>query len=504
MQYKFRKVLKFNYKGEEYQMFIDSFNKYAFLKIDEDGKYRYPDLDVLFDFVTIFSDCNGISSIKKKDGKGKIEYCSFIPKAKIGATVIALSLVFLTGCAKNNFVTFNGGSTPSVTITQQSQDSNEVNIDFNTNGDEEKDWSQEPYNGSGVPDNVSQEVLNKYLNYLAPADDPNDYMFASDYQYYNLVKIKKVRDQSGYQDIFGYSDATLEDIKAALDVNPNISEEFKKFIYQYAADLRTLCPNANLAVLRHNLETLKVLEVTQDQMNKETLSTDSAACYVRAENTIYLLKGTQLNKNSDDYIIVVHELTHAARTAVFTTPDGIEVSVTFGEDYHHGTYPEEAIITNLAYALQGLGDKAVFYPMQSSYFRIMFDCVDYDYEDFFNHSVNYLADKIDEVLGEEGRGVLLLVRINCQGIARYTPYMAIDFKDFQPLYEDMAELYFITHITPDMSYDEAREVFDEFYADITFNFENMNRKYTINEDTFLPTFEEYIGEIGISKGKTLN
>lgn len=502
MQYKFRKVLKFNYKGEEYQMFIDSFNKYAFLKIDENGKYRYPNLDVLFDFVTIFSDFNGISNIKK-DGKGKIEYCSFSPKAKIGATVIALSLVFLAGCAKNNFVTFNGDSTPNITITQQSQNNDEVNIDFSTNDDEEKDWSKEPYNGSGVPDNVSEEVLNKYLNYLAPADDPNDYMFASDYQYYDLVKIKKVRDQSGYQDVFGYSDATLEDIRAALDVNPNISKEFKDFIYQYAVDLRTLCPNANLAVLRHNLETLKVLEVTQDQMNKETLSTDSAACYVRAENTIYLLQGTQLDKNSDDYIIVVHELTHAARTAVFKTADGIEVSVTFGEDYHHGTYPEEAIITNLAYALQGLGNKAVFYPMQSSYFRIIFDSVDYDYADFFNHSINYLSNKIDDVLGEKGRGTIFLIQLNCQGIARYTPYMDITFKNFQPFYETLGELYFSTHITSDMSYDEASKVFDTFYAEVTFNFENMNRKYTISEDTFLPTFEEEIEELGISNGRSL-
>jgi len=45
----------------------------------------------------------------------------------------------------------------------------------------------------------------------------------------------------------------------------------------------------------------------------------------------------------------------------------------------------------------------------------------------------------------------------------------------------------------------AKAVFDDFYAEITFIFENMNRKYDVDENTFLPTFEAYISEMGIVK-----
>ena len=65
-------------------------------------------------------------------------------------------------------------------------------------------------------------------------------------------------------------------------------------------------------------------------------------------------------------------------------------------------------------------------------------------------------------------------------------------------------MYFKKHITSDMSYSEAEVVFDEFYDNITHYFENMNRKYTINEDTFRPVFEEYVSGLGIQKGRSLN
>jgi len=76
-------------------------------------------------------------------------------------------------------------------------------------------------------------------------------------------------------------------------------------------------------------------------------------------------------------------------------------------------------------------------------------------------------------------------------------YRTVDFHDFQPLYEYIAKMYFKKYITDDMTREEAESVFDAFYEEITFNFENMNRKYTIDENTFLPTFEAYLGTLGI-------
>ena len=361
---------------------------------------------------------------------------------------------------------------------------------------EDKDFSKEAYNGTGIPDEIPQEVLDQYLKYMEPANDKHDFRYASDYELYDLVQLEKAYDSCGYQKIFGYADASLEDIEAALKRNPNISEKYKGFIREFATDLRRLYPNVNLAVLRHNLETLKIDEMTQAGIKKETLSMDSAACYLRSENRICVLENLNLSKESDDYIVLVHELCHAARS-VSKTVGNEKLTVGFYEFYKMGPYAEEAMITNLAYELQGLGEKATFYPMQSSYYRIICDCIGYTAEDFFNHSVNYLIEKMDDYMGDEQYAYQIVAMIDAQSSLRYTPYQSVDFHDFLPMHEYIARMYFKTYLTPEMTEEEAKEVFDRFYEDITFNFENMNRKYTIDENTFLPVFQEMLVEYEI-------
>lgn len=360
---------------------------------------------------------------------------------------------------------------------------------------------KDAYNGSGVPDVLSQEVLDKYLSYMKPADDAYDFRYATDYSDWSLVKLQTGRDQSSYEKILGYGDATLEEIKQALDRNENISATYKDFIYNYAVELRTLYPDINLAVLRHNLETLVIDEMTQAQIDKETLSTDSAACYLRYENRICVLEDLDLSRESDDYIILVHELSHAARSVQVKEADVVDYDTDIGfyDYYLMGTYAEEGIITNIAYELQGLGKKATFYPMLASYYRIICDCIGYTGEDFFNHSVNYLIDQMDAFMGDEQYAYQVVAMIDAQMSLRYTPYQGVDFHDFQPMYEYLARMYFKKHISAEMDYSAAKAVFDDFYAEITFNFENMNRKYDVDENTFLPTFEKYISEMGIAK-----
>lgn len=107
-----------------------------------------------------------------------------------------------------------------------------------------------------------------------------------------------------------------------------------------------------------------------------------------------------------------------------------------------GTYAEVGIITNIAYELQGLGQKATFYPMLASYYRIITDCIDYTAEDFFNHGVNYLIDKMDEFMEEENEAYKIVAMIDAQMSLRYTPYAEVDFRDFQPLYEYVAKMCF--------------------------------------------------------------
>ena len=167
------------------------------------------------------------------------------------------------------------------------------------------------------------------------------------------------------------------------------------------------------------------------------------------------------------------------------------------DDYQMGTYAEEGIVTNISYELQGLGNRATFYPMLSSYYRIICGCIDYSGEDFFNHSVNYLIDQMDAFMGDEEYAYRVVAMIDAQMSLRYTPYQSVDFHDFQPLYEYLMRMYCKKNLRADMTYAQAREVFDAFYEDITFSFENMKRGYDISEENFLETFEKCVEDLGI-------
>lgn len=359
---------------------------------------------------------------------------------------------------------------------------------------------REAYNGSGIPETIPQEVLDEYLEYLAPANDEYDFHYANDFVHWELVKILEGHDSSAYEQVLGYGDATLEEIRQAAENNPNISAKYKDFIYTFACDLRALYPNVNLAVLRYNLDTLIIDEMTQEQIDKETLSTDSAACYLPHENRVCVAADLDLSKESDDYIILTHELCHAARSVQIRNngDDVYDIDIRFYDLYKMGTYAEEGIVTNISYEMQGMGNKATFYPMLASYYRIICDCIDYSGEDFFNHGVNYLIEQMDAFMGDTQYAYQIVAMIDAQMSLRYEPYREVDFHDFQPMYEYIAKMYFKKNITPDMNYEETQSVFQAFYEDITFNFENMNRKYDIDENTFLPVFEEYVASLGIS------
>ena len=357
---------------------------------------------------------------------------------------------------------------------------------------------KEAYKGSHTPDILSEKQIKKYTNQLLPSDDEYDYLYANDFQYNNLSKRHKARDSKAYPKLLGFTDATIEQIKEAIDLNTNIQDKYKKFIYQYACDLRTLYPNCNLACLYYNLKTLVIDEMSQSKINLETLSTDSAACYLRYENRICVKEGICLDRDSDDYIILVHELMHATRSVQSELRD-YSIDISFYDHYQLGTYAEEGIVTNIAYQLQGLNQKAIFYPVLASYYRIIMQCIDYSGEDFFNHSVNTLIHKMDEFMNDGSEAYEIVARIDAQMALRYSPYQEQDYYDFQPVYDYLAKMYFKKYMHPDMTLAQAQEVFDAFYEDISFHFENLTHPYDIDQNTFQNAFDNYIKEIGITQ-----
>ena len=346
---------------------------------------------------------------------------------------------------------------------------------------------------------TQEEIDKRYLEYINPADDENDFLFESDYEAFDLVKLYYARDSKAYGKILGTEDkVTTEDIKNVLKTNDKISDEYKEFITVYAEDWLRLYPESDFRVFYHNLKTLEIKIVSEDEMMRETASTDSAACYLRKENQILLLDGLDFSRESDNYIILAHELTHCARSTTLKDENGAERKIAYYEYYLLGTYAEEGVITNIVYEMQGLGKRADFYPLQSSFYHIIMDCTGYNGEDFMNHSVNYLMKMMDDYMGDTQYAYKIIALIDALSSEKYTPYQDVDYTNYQELYDYITKMYMKKYLSADMDKQQAESVYSDFIDNVTHYFDQMKRPYDITEDNFRPAFENYLKELDIN------
>lgn len=487
----FNKITRMVYKNKTFDVFINKNNKYAFLEVKNGEKYFYPQFIDVIELVTIFCKSTDALSIKigygRKRKRKKAKVYSFIPKVIYKGAVLVLSTFLLTSCGPrhNNNVLDNKVS--------------------NSNNSYESDYALEENTNDTLEiiEESTEDVEQKYLNLLAAADDEYDFLYASDFYRSDMTKNITVRDAKNYDIIYGYSDVSTAMIEEACERNSNIPREYKEFIVNYVKDWLRLYPGTNFSTLYHNLETLKINIVSKEGMMRATVSMDSVACYKKSENAIYVLDSIDLSKEGDDYIILAHELSHCGRNAKFKTSDNYTVRVSFIDSTEMGYYSEEALITDFVYALQGEGKKSNFYTLQSSYFRIILDCIDYDGADFMNHSVNYLIDKMNEFMEDEQYAHHIIALIDAEASLRYTDYKEVDFYDFTELYQYITRMYMKKHLNENMSYQEAADVYDRLIEEITYYFDQMKEPYEIDFSIFEEEFHNYLDELGIKQAYSL-
>lgn len=492
---KFRKIARFKYNNKRYQLFMSESNKIAFLEI-KDEKYYYPELNELLEINYLFNYNRHSQSIKND----KIKYFNFVPKAIRFGLLVTLTSTLLTGCGPKSRISLEDLPSYNEVNTEAPSQINSDNSSTSNSDNSVNDTNTNNNNSTSIPNNTSNNTnssTDNYLELLATADDEYDYKYASDYEDLYYIKRLYVRDSSAYQNIYGYSNVTLEEIKSAINSNAKINNDYKNFILQYVIDWNNLYPGSDFSTLYHNLSTLEVRVCTKDEMTRHTLSTSSLACYKRSENIIYVLEGIDLNRESDDYIIVTHELTHCARNSVFEREDGYNVDVSFFDDMKMGMYIEEALITDFCYELQGLGRKSNFYTLQSSYFRIILDAIDYNGADFMNHSINYLIEKMDEYMNDKQYAYHIITLIDAEASLRYTPYIEPEFEDFSELYQYITRMFIKNNVTSDMSYDEAMSKYDDLISEITYYFSEMANPIELDLSIFRDEFEKDINNMGI-------
>ncbi|MBR3305880.1 MAG: hypothetical protein IKI75_01335 [Lachnospiraceae bacterium] len=358
---------------------------------------------------------------------------------------------------------------------------------------------------SGKP--LFQYNREKYEEVLAEPDDPYDFCAASDYistgspdSSWGLTLT--IHDACGYKTVFDFDKPSLADINKVIDDNPKIGKDYKEFFKDYAKSWLELWPDSDLSNLYYNLKTLKIEECTPEEIHAISLSFSTVACYVKADNKIYIREGIDLNdKNSDDYIVMSHELTHPARTLDIKDGKNKYHFTSYVYDlisYEGGSMYDEAVITNLIYEMQNEGKRSIYYTVPCSYYRIIMDCVGYDGNDYMNHSSNYIAKKMDEYMGDEYYAYYIMELIGYRFKEKNETYISVEIEDYSPLYEYITRMYMKKYLKPQMDAAEAEAVFEDFTDEMAWNIENLQYEYEEQDpDTFRPYFEQCCEELGI-------
>lgn len=514
----YRKMCTFWFNNKHMVMFMDNTSRLAFLEIDENSKFHYPELRDVLALTDIFQEKKlGVQNLIYDNNNKKIKKFKFLPKVKMAGTIALLSASMLVGCGqaaqKTEVSNIEDPKPGTIAWGMKYGSSSSTDYNSSTSSSSEEvlydDGDTKVTLGTGATtenwNEASDSYAQKYLKMLSPADDEYDYKWANDYVKPQGLNYVYARDSKAYEEIFGFAKPTEQELDAILESNPNISPKYKTFIKNFIHDYLTLYPESDFSVFKYNLQTLKVEELNERQIQMRAMSTGAVACYVNSENTICINENNTVeDKSSDDYVVLAHELLHACRICREKDMDGMDVTIKFYEDTDMGLYEDEALVTYFAYQLQAMDKKPIYYTFQSNIYRQILDEMDYDGADYMNHSVNYFIEKVQESFDQKGIDTPAYHFINLvdsHATVHYKEYVEPDYNNFEDMYKVIVQNYAATHLNSNMSYEETEQAWNIFWDDIYFNVANLSRPYEdLNQECFKGYWDTEVQNLGISNG----
>lgn len=292
--------------------------------------------------------------------------------------------------------------------------------------------------------------------------------------------------------VFGDETATAADCQKTLAANKKINKEFKAFFSDFIDRMAKTYPDMDFRILNHNLKTLQVIVCSREEYMGHSVSFDSYGCYVQSENTIYIPEGTEYIEGEFGFQVLLHEFCHAARNSNWENENGKTERTwywTTGLDY---TVLEEAMNSAFSCSLLNYYERDIAYQLPSNYLRIMLECMDnFTLADYINHSEAYFCRKLDEYAGYTNYAFTIWKLIDLQRNDYLKSDIDIPAEDFYPIYDFLCELYYPTHITADMSYEQAKAVADELvdkaFYDVPEECKKSPERFYENLDTYLET-----------------
>lgn len=296
-------------------------------------------------------------------------------------------------------------------------------------------------------------------------------------EYYNdLSSVGKilVYDADYLDMIFGSETVAPEMLHTAIDDNPLIGPDFKPYFHEYVDLYVTAYPEADLRILYHNLLSLEVVECEDEwELLEVSWSLDSYACYVQKENRIYVMAQYEYIKETWEYQVLMHEISHAARSYV---REAEEMVYKAGVGLTSRVILSEALNSVFTVCMFDYEERDIGYQLASNYLLVMLDCMDnYTLSDYINHSQSYFLSKLDEASGHINYAAALWDLIELQredylDMRDNDPQrIQIPQEEYYPIYDLLCDMYYSKYTTPNMTTQEISAVADRLVDMVTFD-----------------------------------
>ena len=454
----------FKYRGQEYQVMIDDEKRYYFLKINPDGSESYIDIHEYIRLINEFKYKEEPLLIEDNRKKKKRK---LTPKIIIAGIILTLSL---------SFVSIMNSMAPTMDLHSHTSDYS--NTSSYTVQIEEQD------------NDKAQKAIDELYRYIE--QENQNFKVDTRVDGWNLIKIY---DNSELDDVLGYSreEITYNDIINDINNNPHMSQKFKDLYIKLANNLREQYPNMDLRIWHYNLQTLKIVELSEMDMQLKAMSGTACAVYRQDENTIYTVEGYDYVQGTWDYQVIMHEMGHPIRSLVTHIGEN-QVKARFQSYSGHGTVIGEALNSLLTLRSYDPNEKDVAYQFQSNMVELMVNEMDnYTYQDFVEHNLTYFEQQLNEYNGNND-AVEIIGLIELQYNDYHNKDFEIDEAQFHKVYDYIANMYYGNHLNPNMSAEEAIKVRDTFIDKLTFD---VPEEYKVSIEHLNEYFETYCNSIGL-------
>ena len=122
----------------------------------------------------------------------------------------------------------------------------------------------------------------------------------------------------------------------------------------------------------------------------------------------------------------------------------------------------------------------------------------YDIVDYMNHSSSYFVKKLDEWNHDNNYAKSLLELIEMQYKDYHNDDIELPQEQYYPIYDYISDMFLRKHVTPGMSYEEAKNQMNILLEQILFD---IPEEYNIDTNHFYEYLDEYCNELGIEVTK---